>query len=366
MNRALSVYLDLVRFCAACLVYVYHSNMRAFIHDVLPLSQYGHSSVIVFFVLSGFVIAYVADTKESEWTEFAASRLSRIYSVVLPAVALTLVLDLVGRSLRPDLYDYPFDQLPVRIAASLGMLNEAWFVSITYLSNVPYWSVTYESWYYVLFGLVFFLPGRTGWWAAGLVAVLIGPKLLLLLPIWAAGVFLYRWRPLAEISAGFGFALAAISFAAIPAFHILGVFSTISDWTQSLIGNRWFRELTFSRYALGDYLLCILVVMNFAGMRRIAPMLAPALRLVERPVRAVAAYTFTLYLLHQPLFLFWGAVIRGDNRGPWYWISITVATALSVALIGHFTENKRHALKTWCKHRLEDLRRLDLQRRIRA
>ena len=52
MNRAFSTYLDLVRFSAACLVYLWHSNMRLLTTELLPASGYGHSSVIVFFVLS--------------------------------------------------------------------------------------------------------------------------------------------------------------------------------------------------------------------------------------------------------------------------------------------------------------------------
>ena len=78
MNRPFSVYLDLVRFIAAFLVYLYHSNQRFLIEARLPASDYGHSSVIVFFVLSGFVIAFVTATKESELPAYAASRISRV------------------------------------------------------------------------------------------------------------------------------------------------------------------------------------------------------------------------------------------------------------------------------------------------
>src|SRR6218665_1660870 len=158
MNRAFSLYLDIVRFCAACLVYVYHSNQRWLVAEPLPLSNYGHSSVIVFFVLSGFGIAYITDTKERDWISYSASRLSRVYSGVLPTLLLTWVLDGLGRQLRPDVYDYPFDQILPRLGGSVAMLNELWFISITSFSNVPYWSITYEFWYYVLFFAVIFIP----------------------------------------------------------------------------------------------------------------------------------------------------------------------------------------------------------------
>ena len=72
---------------------------------------------------------------------YAASRISRIYSVALPAVLLTVALDAVGRQLYPAPYGYPFDNFLLRGAASLLMLNEVWFVSITSFSNIPYWSI---------------------------------------------------------------------------------------------------------------------------------------------------------------------------------------------------------------------------------
>lgn len=355
MSRSFSIYLDLVRFSAACLVYLYHANMRLLVTDILPASQYGHASVIVFFVLSGFVIAYVADTKEKHWTDFAASRLARVYSVVVPALVLTLVLDHFGRQAYPELYDYPFDLLAVRLAASALMLNEVWFVSITVLSNVPYWSITYESWYYVLFSLVCFLPRKVGMPVALTLLLLLGPKLLLLLPVWGAGVLLYHARTLQRISFGLGAALAALSFAAIPLFFALGVFDQTAVWTQDVLGPTLFRELTFSRFALGDYLLTGLVVMNFVGMRRVADSLSPLFLAIERPVRAVAAYTFTLYLLHQPLFLFWGAVLRGDPDGLGYWLALTSLTGLSVFAVGHFTENRRQGLRHWIHRHLSGL-----------
>jgi peptidoglycan/LPS O-acetylase OafA/YrhL len=76
---------------------------------------------------------------------------------------------------------------------------------------------------------------------------------------------------------------------------------------------------------------------------------------VERPVRFLAGYTFTLYLLHQPLFLFWGAVIKGDPSGLGYWWLMTGATVASVGLVGYFTENKRHLLKAWLTRQLSRL-----------
>ena len=120
-----------------------------------------------------------------------------------------------------------------------------------------------------------------------------------------------------------------------------------------LVGPKWHAEFTFTKFFLSDYLLTLLVFANFVGMRRVSFRFEPLLLLIERPVRFLAGYTFTLYLLHQPLFLFWAAVIRGDPKGYGYWLLTTVMVALSVGLVGYFTESKRHLLKRWLEHIFE-------------
>jgi len=346
MNKGFSVYLDLVRFIAACLVYLYHSNQRLLVEQILPASDFGHSSVIVFFVLSGFVIAYVTDTKENTWTSYGASRLSRIYSVAVPAIILTLVLDSIGRHLFPALYaGYPYDQFLIRSLSSLFFTNEVWFISITSFSNVPYWSICYEIWYYAAFGILTFMPRRFAITLLLLLATALGPKIILLAPIWGMGVLLYHWQGPRRLSTSTSWSLFAATVVAIVLFHYHGVSPAITEWLKAQMGADLHRQLTFSKFFPADYILGILVAANFAAMRNVAAQTEPFMRIIERPVKTLASYTFTLYLLHQPLFLFWAAVLRGDPSGYGYWLATTVLMAASVGIIGYFTENKRHGLR---------------------
>jgi peptidoglycan/LPS O-acetylase OafA/YrhL len=352
LGKTFSIYLDLVRFVAACLVYVHHSNRRLLVHDILPFSEYGHSLVIVFFVLSGFVIAFVTDTKERDWAAYAASRISRIYSVAVPAVLLTVALDAVGTPLYPEMYGYPFDHFFLRVVGSLLLLNETWFVAITSFSNVPYWSICYEMWYYAAFGCMVFLPRRAALWAVALLALVLGPKIVLLAPVWGMGVILYRWQRLQHIPQLYAWLLVVGSWVGIFVFHWLDVDGMLANGLKSLIGEPWHIELNFSKFFLSDYLLGILVFLNFAGMRRVSDSLAPVLLRLERPIRWLASYTLSLYLLHQPLLLFWAAVLRGDPSGHGYWALTTALVAVSVWAIGWATENKRHVFKRWLEQRL--------------
>lgn len=359
MNRPFSVYLDLVRFIAAVLVYLWHSNQRFLTTSILPASDYGHSSVIVFFVLSGFVIAFITDTKENTLPTYAASRVSRVYSVAVPALVITLLLDVIGRSLAPEIYDYPFDHFAVRLASGFLMANEVWFLSITSFSNVPYWSICYEWWYYVAFAMVMFGPKRIGLAAAIVTMAMVGPKLLLLAPVWWLGVVLYRWRRLLDLTQAVSWCLVVGSLLGIVAFHRYGVSEVFGAWFKGQIGDDWYRSLTFSKWFLADYLLAILVFANFVGMRNVLATRGRALLVIQVPVRFFANYTFTLYLLHQPVFLFWAAVVRGDPQTMWYWTSVTILTVVTVGVVGHFTEQRRHLLRSWL---LPVFRRWDVAR----
>ena len=145
MHRNLSIYLDLVRFLAALMVFVVHANYERFTGGIPVLWHFkdlGNDAVMVFFVLSGFVIAYVADQKERTIEEYAASRFARLYSVVVPALILTMLLDAAGSVLEPSLYSgrwYEYDDTLRRILASLSFTNELWFSYTRPFSNGPVW-----------------------------------------------------------------------------------------------------------------------------------------------------------------------------------------------------------------------------------
>jgi peptidoglycan/LPS O-acetylase OafA/YrhL len=349
MNKTFSLYLDLVRFLAACLVVLYHTNQRWVIEAILPASNYGHSAVIVFFVLSGFVISYVTQARENTIPVYSASRIARIYSVTLPAIILTPLLDYVGKAIYSFPYEgsAPADWPVIRTLASATFTNELWSASIMSFSNTPYWSLCYEVWYYVAFGAWFFSRGRWRLLLVGAVSLIVGPKIVLLAPIWCMGVLLNQWRRLGSWTEGAGWSVLVASTLGIIAFHWFDVTGLCTNWLKSIVGAHWHRELAFSKFFVGDYLLGILVMLHFAGVRAVAHRLRGLLDPGRRVIQGMAAYTFTLYVMHVPLFLFWGAVLRGNPKEWWFYLATIVLTGLSVFVIGYITENKRHVLRAW-------------------
>lgn len=342
MRNEFSIYLDLVRLLAALLVVVWHSNNRAIIAEVLPWSQYGHSAVIVFFVLSGLVIAYVSDTKERLPRDYAVSRLARIYSVAPAALLLALVLDPLGILLDPGLYSgsTTHDFVALRLASSLLFLNEVWGVSIMAFSNVPYWSLNYEVWYYLLFAVATFMGGRRRFLVFAGICVLLGPKILLLAPVWWLGVYLYRCRE-DLLSERAGLVFFVLSFPLVYLFHRYAVDQVFTQWLKSHIGEALWTQLVFSKYFLSDYLLAVLIAMNFAGFRAIAHRFSGVFAVSGNTIRFFAGFTFSLYLFHQPLILFFAALIDGDPQRPWFYVETMALVLLAVFLLGSVTEKQK-------------------------
>lgn len=81
MNKTLSIYLDFVRFSAACIVFLIHARYARITGGTLgDLGDYANDAVMVFFVLSGFVIAFVASTSETTPSDYIVARLSLVVS----------------------------------------------------------------------------------------------------------------------------------------------------------------------------------------------------------------------------------------------------------------------------------------------
>ena len=343
MKPEFSLYLDLVRVLAAGAVILYHSNLRLLTAERLPFSQHGHAAVMVFFVLSGYVIAHIAQHRENTPLEYWSSRLARFYALAIPTVLLTPLLDLLGEAMAPQFYDGTTTHgwAALRIATSLAFLNEVWMTSIMSFSNVPYWSLCYEFWYYALFAILAFVRGGARWCWAGALALLLGPKIMALAPVWALGVLLQRWRRLQGIGPGVGALLFVCSLPAYGLFHAYGLTDMGSAWLRQLIGAELHHQMAFSRYFISDYLLALIVACNFLGVRALAPHVGKPLLWAAPLIRLLAGYTFSAYILHQPLLQFYAALFNGDPQRPWFYAATMTATLASIVAIGSLTEGRR-------------------------
>lgn len=341
LSRPFSLYLDCCRFLAAVLVVVSHLAPHGVIaaHPGHWWLRLGRESVIVFFVLSGFVIAYTTERKNTSLRDYCIARCTRIYSVALPVVLLGFgaagVLVLAGEPMLPQFYPLlkPWLYLPLHLL----FMGELWTISEVPPLLAPYWSLGYEVWYYVLFGAAFYLRGLRRLVAVGSLLLLVGPKLWLLLPVWLAGVATWHWQKSHTVARSLALAGWVMSLVLLAAFKA----SDLDVTLRALAQAGWpFPGLPLKNAdrCLADYVVCILVVLNFLCAKNLA---FHALLRVEKPVRALASYTFTLYLVHALVMQVWLIVYphRQSNA-----VDVVLLVALIVAatwLIGQVTEQRK-------------------------
>jgi hypothetical protein len=214
---AFSTYLDLVRAaCAIAVVYHHYSNhiVKAF-PRVFP--NVGQEAVMVFFVLSGFVISHVARRTENDPVVFATKRVARIYPVAIAGVVLSYLLYALCAPMAPGLYD---DRVSshgwlTEVTLTLSFLNQTiWFPYAMPPANGPYWSLTCEVWFYVLATAMFFAPRRLSLLAIAFAFPILGPKIMLLFPVWLFGAGAERLCDRRRISQRAAGALLLLSLAA--------------------------------------------------------------------------------------------------------------------------------------------------------
>jgi peptidoglycan/LPS O-acetylase OafA/YrhL len=347
MTKALSLYLDGLRFVAAFTVFLAHYSVQRISGGFFwPSFAYGHTAVLVFFVLSGFVIAWVTETREHGLEDYVLSRAARLYSVIIPAFIITAVLNSLGESVDPQLYGAVRSEVTTHpflgYALSAVFLGQSWTLDLLPGSNVPYWSLDYEAWYYVIFAGVVFLRGWCRIAALGAAALLAGPKILVLLPIWLMGAAAWQWR------AKFPRRLAAPL-----------IVGSLTVWIvlEAIGGQQLFQHANSpwlpSDCTGYDYLLGGLVTLLIVGLANTElPM--PGLRF-ERLVRSLAATTFGLYLLHFPLLNFFAAIIPGAPDQAIRRILIFVFALGTALAVAWFVEPRKTALKRWLRTGLDNV-----------
>jgi peptidoglycan/LPS O-acetylase OafA/YrhL len=336
MKREFSIYLDLVRFLAAMVVFLGHVSGHRFTGGRLwQFGAFMDVAVMVFFVLSGYVIAWVADTREGTGFDFFTARAARMYSVAIPAIIIAAILDPIGVRLDPGIYflhpawgyDGRHDWL--QVLAYLSFTHQLWNNDIVFGSLLPYWSLGYEVWYYIIFGLALFNRGWKRWTLAALACLVVGPKILALFPIWLAGALAYRVVKRDGIGRLSGYAL----------FLSSAVLAVLLFWAlrgQSLAGLPADRQLLIERYAEAG-----IFVMHILGVQAICADFNPVLLFARVPIRYLAGMTFSIYLFHLPIAQFLAAISPFPVQSLIQWLLVEGGTFLLILAASHITERRK-------------------------
>ncbi len=332
MTRATSLFLDVLRLTAALVVFAAHTAHYWNPGMLWAMQAWAHDAVVIFFVLSGYVIAYTTDKSERDARGYTVARLSRLYSVVAPALLLTAALWLAGRELDPELYaNYERSHPWLRFAATGVFFNAVWMMELSPPANTPFWSLGYEAWYYLFFGLAIFIRRPAVKWSVlAFAALLAGPNILLLLPVWLIGVAAYRWRDVGNSSRGVAWAGFAVA-----AGGTVWLLKELPDWPGKVGDAPWF----FAGAAISDAIGALgwAAVIWFFN-RATGSMRVPDA--IYRPTRWLAGHTFSLYLYHAPLVLFVSAVLPPIFVSGLEW-AVLAGLLLVIGVIGALTEGLR-------------------------
>ena len=333
LSRATSGFLDVLRILAAATVFASHCAQYWSPRLSAALDELGHHAVVVFFVLSGYVVTYSTLSRpHRDPRAYVVARLSRLYSVVVPALALTALLAFAGAAINPGAYaglSRGFEAL--RYALGLLFLQNVWWLSASPPTNAPLWSLSYEFWYYVLFGCAVFLRRRALRLASlALAAAIAGPNILLLMPCWIVGAvvclrrqWLGRHIAFPMVTFFAGLLLFVASIAAMPPLPF------------AMGTPRWF----FSASFLTDWVTALAVATLVASVA--------AMRLQWPGARAIAwlrrggDLTFPLYLFHYPLIVFLTAALPFDKSSPLQVAGIVAGLLVVVAALGTAVEATR-------------------------
>ena len=346
ISATFSAYLDLLRLAAAFFVLLFHIKKLAGPIEITKfIPDHGHDAVILFFVLSGYVIAATADRKQDDGLRgYILDRVARVYSVAIPALILSALLALGFQSVLDPGNPYSLQQLTIDSSVNFFFIGQSWSLKNWVYFNQPYWSLCYEVMYYLGYGVFFFFKGWKKWIGILIVCLIAGPKVLLLLPCWALGVLTYHMRDKLPLQPRTALILAFLLPPLILVnLHVIGFGPMVRGLSFAILGDQK-NYLEFSNDFLVDYVTAVLVAFNLYCARYVTLNIPNWIMLAAKKW---AGISFTLYIMHLPL-IYLIVNIAGVNRNS---IGTLLIAAIGVPIICNFiaelTEHKRPQLRQW-------------------
>lgn len=314
---------------------------------VEQLATIGDEAVMVFFVLSGYLVGgsvvRAMQAAAWSWPSYLISRFVRLWIVLIPAILIGILIDGAGLHFlahNGSIYTAPAGQpyvgphLHDAIHSIPTILGNLFFLQDIFVpplgTNVALWSLSNEFWYYLLFPLGLLAAGferrlllRLAYGCAAIaVAILIGPHARFLFLVWLLGVavaLLPQW--ISAQRAYRAVVIAALVFAAVfigvKKFYLLRdtaeilvavavsvLIYTIKCQTThcktSLYGRaaRWTSEISYTLYLTHLpflVLMCALINSPWA----ISPIAPAALAKFATAIIATLAWVYLLYYLFE-------------------------------------------------------------------
>lgn len=307
INTNLSNTLNFLRWFAAFLVVIEHLRSLIFIDYInlvdktlfnkffYLITGFGHQAVIVFFVLSGFLVGgeFIRYEKNIiNLKKYLIKRFSRIYIVFFPALVIGIILDYIGFKYFNNslLYSNEFKLAAMNYNVSERLDLATFFGNIfmfqtsiveTLGSNGALWSLSNEWWYYMLLPLIYLILFNIN-----IELKIISSVILILLVsylnnsifyyffIWLMGMFIYKYPFNMRLKGG----TLLSSIFVIVAFLISRL---------HVLGNGYISDILVG--------LSIIILINSLSQKENSTIYLKKLNLL------LADFSYSLYLFHFPL-----------------------------------------------------------------
>lgn len=316
-------WLDLLRFIAAFMVLFSHSRNDFFLswnelpadqHNVFSfifytLGRLGHEAVVVFFVLSGFLVGgrglERVGNKSFDVKSYAIDRFSRIYPPLLTAMGLYYVTCLV---IPTESWNW---------STAIGNLFNLQGICCEPLVG-PFWSLSLEVWFYVILAFIGILAAtkNSSIKVIGITLITASCSLFVLgfdmhyLLIWFMGAVAYLYRPQKKLN----FVLIG---------SIIGIILFIGLWQVSVDSNsiNFPLKLQHTRFIeIGlSLMMCLFVqqVILFEPKGNIS-------MFIESKIGKLACFSYTLYLSHRIILMWIFFFYPYKHQGTMTLIDITI------------------------------------------
>jgi len=342
-------FLDGVRGLAALYVAIYHCHMIAGNPQVggpgvkhgawSAWMNFGHTSVCVFIVLSGFVLMLPCigsgrvELKGGFWT-FIKRRFRRIFPPYWAALFFSLLVVYLGRRLH--LHSAPNSLTPGAIWSHVFMVHNFWKAWAEKIDG-PLWSVATEWDIYLVFALVLMpIVVRYGHVINLLFAVVIGLVCHFLFPgldqacPWFIGLFAMGMSAAVICNNQNGIALGtnygnlcgalSIIFSCIVLILNSSIFPPQSVLHRNFVVDIW----------VGLAMMCF--IMYCILKKQSSPNLLPV-RILENPyIVKLGAFSYSFYLIHQVLLYGVDVILRKRLTGDAELIGLLASLPLLLAI----------------------------------
>jgi peptidoglycan/LPS O-acetylase OafA/YrhL len=377
-NGALSQFLYASRWLSAILVVFVHLNNRFFLRlGLVPVELrtapvyvwnffcgFGHQAVIVFFVLSGFLVGgklagqFLSGMK-IDYPRYLIDRFVRIYLVLVPALLIGFILDGFGSKVFPQASAYlglhqgrQSLSFLTFIGNILGLQN---FFVATYGTNGPIGTLAIEWWYYLCFPLLLTalqVQRRFRWVRLALFIIIVTVL------TWREGFF------------GVGFVIWGLGALAATVKTRLRLSPRVacSVFLVGIVAERllirgesvdtWFYSATL------DCFVAVLFTLAIISLRQST---LPTWKWLKPSIHEkLAGFSYSLYAIHAVVLTFFAAWCEtylhfGASTipsSPLTWVCIVIVLGITIAcgwLLGQITEHYTHPVRAWAYRTLEKL-----------